>query len=138
MIYKKELKGSYTVELAAIMPVIILILILSITMSLFLYDKCILEGIAMETAVAAAEALRYEDTELSSLQKKGEFVAGKRLIYLEEGKILLSEEKDRVTVSLGAGKEIRGIRCNVHASASTIVPEKYIRLCRTVSENQKE
>lgn len=137
MIISKTMKGSYTVELAAIMPVIMLVLVLAITSSFFMYDKCIMEGIAIEAAVTAAEELRY-DEDLSVVQTNAENTAGKRLIFFEKGNVTVSKEKNRVTVAVWADKAIRGLQCNVSASACTVEPEKYIRISRTVSENQDE
>ena len=77
----RVLKGSMTVEMSFLMPIILLLIMSSILASFYFHDKNILAGAAYETAVAGSTKMREKDKvtegELKSLFRER---AGKKCI----------------------------------------------------------
>ncbi len=135
MSHMKSVKGSYTVETALIMPVIMLILVLSVTLTLYYYDKCILEGLASEASATAAEEIR-RDKSISEVKQSVEKATGRRLLFFGKGTASINEGSDEVTVVITAKKGILPMKCQVRASACTKEAEKYIRLYKILKKEE--
>lgn len=135
MAHMKSVKGSYTVETALIMPVIMLILVLSVTLTFYYYDKCILAGLASEASAAAAEEIRC-DKSISEIKQNVEKATGRRLLFFSKGAASINEKSDEVTVVITVKKGILPMKCEVKASACTKEAEKYIRLYKMLKRDE--
>ena len=58
---RKNLKGSMTVELSFLMPIILLLIMSSILAAFYFHDKNVLAGAAYETAVVGSTKIREKD-----------------------------------------------------------------------------
>lgn len=129
---RRKVKGSYTVELAAIMPVILLALIICITLVFYFYDKCILTGMSAEIAVTAAEEIRNGKEDLSELDQEFQVQTEGRLIFL--GRVELKTEKKGTDV-IAHVQACKGVvRCEAYGAASVRKAEEYIRVRKEISK----
>jgi Flp pilus assembly protein TadG len=121
----RELTGSFTIELAAIMPVIFLVLILSIRLTFYFYDKCILAGMADEIAVTAAEKIRSGEEDLAALETIFGQTTGKKLLILKDAEVTIDKRDSIVMV------EVKAVNGTMKSTAAATAPiddvEEYIR-----------
>ena len=79
---QRWLKGSFTVEMAFLIPMILFLIMGCIRISFYYHDKNIIAGAAYETAVAGSTKVREKDgiseSELNALFKK----KGGKEVYL--------------------------------------------------------
>lgn len=131
--FSLELSGVMTVELAYLIPVILLVLELVIYAVFYYHDKNILIGAAGETAVAAAqyerkpggqEAVNWE--EFLQMQIEGKLI----LFSGIETEVTRTEEKIEVAVSAQKGL----MRLEVLQRAVVSLPEKRIRRMQILQE----
>lgn len=97
-------RGSITVEMAYILPVVFLIFLLVVYTVFYYHDKNILNGAAAETAVVGTHMARQkgkEDVDLQNFYR--ERVKGK-LILLRLTGIEITKSKKSIEVSVHAGK----------------------------------
>ncbi|HBA63705.1 MAG TPA: pilus assembly protein [Lachnospiraceae bacterium] len=132
-----ELQAGFTVEAAAIFPVIFLVWILSVYMLFYYHDKMILTGTVYETAAVGSEKMR--------LLKKPQ--AEELEEYFQErlrGKmIFFAGSTVRVTIS---GKEIsveaeafrKRMHLAVRGSMKVTEPESYLRIGKRLKEAGEE
>ena len=122
---REDVKGSATVEMSYIMP-LLLLLFLFITYTVFYYhDKLILNGAAAETAVLGAQLERKKeaaDYDLEEIFK--ERIKGK-LIYMTDVDVSVQRDEDEITVSAAAQKSV--MRLNICQKAAIVKPEEKIR-----------
>jgi len=123
---KKRWKGSMTVEIAALFPVIALTFVLSIWGGFYFYDKSIISACAYETA-AVGSVMAREDEWITSEALEQEFqerVQGKCIMLTNiETKVQLLE--DVVIVEADARK--RNMHISVRQTAAITKPEEYVR-----------
>ncbi|MGC4018769.1 MAG: pilus assembly protein [Muricomes sp.] len=120
-----KLKASVTVEMAYIMPMVILILLLTIYTIFYYHDKNILIGAAGETAVLGAQLERQKGegkTDLGNFYR--ERIRGK-LILLHLTDIEVTKRKKQVEVNAQAGN--RWMHVSAGGKAVIPEPEKKIR-----------
>lgn len=128
------LRGSLTVEMSFLMP-LVLFLVMNCILAVFYYhDKNILAGAAYETAVVGSTKAREKDgiteEELKSLfdqriQNKCIFFAA------PDAEIAVGE--DEITVTVTASRKRMWV--SVEKRAAVTEPEKYIRDIRRWKEN---
>lgn len=124
--------GVSTVEMAYIMPVILLVFLAIVYATFYYHDKNILSGIAYETAVLAAQKERtprgLEEGELvAHFQERLE----NKMILFGDATVNINRNSKYITVSSCASK--KGMRIQIEAKASLTEPEKFIRLLRKVT-----
>lgn len=127
------LKGSFTVETAAIFPVIFLVVTSAVYLTFFFHDKYMLQSTVIETASIASERMRLlappDEEELT--RHFQERIRGK-MIYFPHASVELTCAEEKVTVvanSLG-----RRIRIRAEASMNITLPEREVRKIKHLKE----
>lgn len=116
---KKTLKGSVTVEMAYILPLIIFMILFTIYIVFYYHDKNILLGAAAETAVLAAQTERQQGQEVPDLQSFYRERAAGKLIWLKLTGVEVDLDDKWVSITARAGKG----RMRVQAVQKTKIPE---------------
>jgi len=123
---KKELKGSITVEMTVIVPMLVFLLMGFIMMLFYYHDKNIIYGAAYETAVAGSMEMRKKESvteeELTAFCK--ERLRGKCMLMTTQ-KINVTIQEEKITVDISSFK--KGYSVQVESSAPVTIPEKKIR-----------
>ncbi len=129
----RVLKGSMTVEMSFLIPIILLLIMSSILASFYFHDKNILAGAAYETAVAGSTKMREKDKvtegELKSLFRER---AGKKCILFAGSSVSASIGKSEICIKASARKGRFGL--SVIKKAAVTDPENHIRDVRRVKE----
>jgi len=123
---RKYLQGSTIVEMAYLMPVVLLVWMFIIFALFYYHDKNIIGGAAYETAVVASEFL-HEDTDLPEGKLERYFqerIYGK-MFFFKSAVVQVSSGEDKISVKVMA--EGKGLRISVERSAAVTVPEERIR-----------
>jgi hypothetical protein len=121
----RKLKASITIEMAYIMPTVVLVLLLTIYTIFYYHDKNILIGAAGETVVLGAQIERQKGENKADLHNfYRERVKGK-LILLHLTGVEVTEGKKWIEVTAWAGKS--RMRVSVRQKAVVPEPEKKIR-----------
>ena len=122
----KGLKGSLTVEMSVIVPVLLVIFMGIILVVFYYHDKNILNGAAYETAVVGSSKMREKEgiTEEELVEFCEERLLGK-CIFLTSADIEVCIVEDEVLVNLSARKN--GIKVSVTKKSVFTQPEKKIR-----------
>lgn len=122
---REDVKGSATVEMSYIMP-LLLLLFLFITYTVFYYhDKLILNGAAAETAVLGAQLERKKEAADYDLEEIFEERIKGKLIYMTDVDVSVQRDEDEITVSAAAQKSV--MKLNICQKAAIVKPEEKIR-----------
>lgn len=122
---REDVKGSATVEMSYIMP-LLLLLFLFITYTVFYYhDKLILNGAAAETAVLGAQLERKKEAADYDLEEIFEERIKGKLIYMTDVDVSVQRNEDEITVSAAAQKSV--MKLNICQKAAIVKPEEKIR-----------
>lgn len=122
---REDVKGSATVEMSYIMP-LLLLLFLFITYTVFYYhDKLILNGAAAETAVLGAQLERKKEAADYDLEEIFEERIKGKLIYMTDVDVSVQRDEDEITVSAATQKSV--MRLNICQKAAIVKPEEKIR-----------
>lgn len=129
----RMLKGSMTVELSFIMPLILFLIMGCILTVFYFHDKNIISAAAYETAVVGGTKARRKDgvtvEELEMLFM--ERIKRKCVLFSGSGvDVNVGEEKIVVTATAVKGR----FRSKVVKTAAVTEPEKYIRDKRRIKE----
>lgn len=128
---RKKMTGITTVEMAYIMPVVLLVFLMIVYATFYYHDKHVLSGMAYETAVIGAQKERLpkgmNEGELLGFFR--EHTAGK-LILLHNASATITKNSDYVVVKATASR--RRMRLNVEMKALIMNPEKEIRTIRKI------
>lgn len=127
------IKGSLTVEMSFIMPMVLLLVMQCILAAFYYHDKNIIAGAAYETAVAGSVKARekngIKEGELNALFE--ERIGGKCILFPgAEAKTAVSETEITVT----AHTSVRRMKLSVVKKARITEPEKYIRDLRRIGK----
>lgn len=125
------MKGIITVEMAYIVPVVLLIFFLSVMGIFYYHDKDVIASCAYEAAVVGSTKAR-EKNGVSSDQIQAVFeerVRGKSILFEDiRGNVRISEDKIVVNVTAVKGK----MRLNIMETAAVTEPEDKIRRYRRI------
>lgn len=125
----KRVRGSMTVEMSFLMPMILFLIMGCILAVFYYHDKNILSGAAYETAVAGSTKARAKDGvkegELEQLFQ--ERIKGKCILF-SGVQAAVSVGEDEIEVTAAASR--RGMKVSVSKRAAVTEPEKYIRNMR--------
>lgn len=128
---RREVRGITTVEMAYIMPVIMLVFLAVIYATFYYHDKNVLIGMAYETAVIGAQQERtpkgMQEGELSAFFMER---TRSKLILFGGAQMAVSQNDQYVIVQASASK--KRMKLDVEMKAPILDPEKYIRLIRKV------
>lgn len=130
----RKVKASATVEMAYIMPVVLLAFVALVYILFYLHDKNIITGAGYETAVAAAQNLRWDQENAEEEMEKffRERIRGK-FIFFSTAEVEVVCEKECVTVRAEAAK--RRMRIHTEQSCQVTKPETFIRSLRRIHGN---
>ena len=128
-----KVKGSTVVEMAYLMPVVLLCWMAVIFTLFYYHDKNIIGGAAYETAVVGSEEWRWqkkiEDGKMEQyFQKRIE----NKLIFFDTASVETVIVKDEFEVTAGAKK--RRMRMSVKRSAAHTLPEEKISRKKSLQE----
>ena len=126
----RQVRAVITVEAAVVMGIVLLGLSLLLRMSLYLHDKAVLSGMALESAQAARERDRAEEG--GEISEYFYSRIGGKLLYFSRPSFTLSQNEKKVTVIAQA--ETGRTRILATASAPLTIPEEKIRECRKGEE----
>ena len=130
---QRWLKGSFTVEMAFLMPMILFLILGCIRISFYYHDKNIIVGAAYETAVVGSTKAREKDgiqeTELKALFQER---VGKKCILFPGAVAVCSVSKEEIRVSAVAKR--RKMSLAVESRAAVTEPERYIRDIRRIKK----
>ena len=130
---RRDLKGSMTVEMSFLMPVILLLIMSGVLGAFYFHDKNILAGAAYETAIVGSTKIREKDHitvgELESLYQER---TGRKCILFAGSSARITIEKTQICVAVSARKGHFGL--SVIKKAAVTEPENYIRNIRKVKE----
>lgn len=125
----KRVRGSMTVEMSFLMPMILFLIMGCILAVFYYHDKNILSGAAYETAVTGSTKARAKDGvregELEQLFQ--ERIKGKCILF-PGAQAAVSVGEDEIEVTAAASR--RGMKVSVSKRAAVTEPEKYIRNMR--------
>lgn len=132
-VYMVKVKGSTVVEMAYLMPVVLLCWVAVIFALFYYHDKNIIGGAAYETAVVGSEEWRWqkkiEDGKMEQyFQKRIE----NKLIFFDTAAVEITVGKDEIEVAAKARK--KRMRVAVKSSVALTVPEEKIRTKRILQE----
>ena len=120
------LKGSLTVEMSFLMPMILFLIMGCILAAFYYHDKLILTGAAYETAVAGSTKAREKDG-----VKAGQRVKGK-CILASNAQANVKVRKDEIEVNAIAS--YGQMKISVVTKAAVTEPEKHIRDMQRLKE----
>lgn len=126
---KKKLQGSFTIEAAYIIPLILLIIGVMFHVLFYYHDKNILLGSAHEAAAYGAGLESADEDTIESYFTAR--IKGKMLL-LTELKNEITVEDDKVTVICNASKSRMSLQ--VECSVNRTDPENYIRSVRKIKK----
>lgn len=129
----KELKGSMTVEMSLLMPIILFLILSCILTVFYFHDKNILMAAAYETTVVGSTKMRepegVSEGELVSLFT--DRTEGKCILFARSNvNVTVTEEQILVEASAEKGR----FKVSVRKKSSVTEPEKYIRNNRKIKE----
>lgn len=127
----KKVRGSATVEMAYMMPVIFLVFVSAIYMVFYLHDKNIVIGAAYETAIVGAQKLQWDEENVIGQMEDlfQERIKGK-LIFFSRASAEIEIDETKVCVNARARKGRIGMSAIQKVSISD--SEKYIRDLRRI------
>ena len=123
------LKGSLTVEMSFLMPMILFLIMGCILAAFYYHDKLILTGAAYETAVAGSTKARVKAGQLESLFVQR--VKGK-CILASNAQANVKVRKDEIEVNAIAS--YGQMKISVVTKAAVTEPEKHIRDMQRLKE----
>lgn len=129
----KWLRGSMTVEMSFLMPIILMLIMSSIFASFYFHDKNILAGAAYETAVVGSTKMREKDkvadSELKELFRER---VGRKCILFAGNIVEVNIGKQDICVTATVHKGRFSV--SVMKKAAVTKPEEYIRNVRRLKE----
>lgn len=122
----KRVKGSTTVEMAYVMPLIFLVFLVIVRTTFYYHDKSILDGMAYEALTAAVQTARNPKAETADVETFcRERIRGK-LIYFSAPEVSVNVTKEQAETMISAARGRMSIQ--VTRQAKIPRPEKKIRL----------
>lgn len=129
----KKLKGSTTIEMAYIMPVILLVFSVTIYCVFYLYDKNVLYATAYEGAIIGKS--QYATTTGIVEEELEEFLIERsqnRLLFFTLDSLEIEIEEERVIIELQVEKGIMGM--TITQSMPLVEQEAYVRKMRLLKD----
>lgn len=122
---QKNYKGSVTVEMSYIMPLILFILVSLIRVSFYFHDKIILSGIMGETLITGAQYAREEGREPVDLQAFFKERVHNKLAVLDVDEMEVLEDRKQIQVQVKAKKW--NMQLHLNQKGNRIRPEELLR-----------
>ena len=126
---KRRMKGSFIIEAASIVPLILLIFVVSVNILFYYHDKNVIEAAAHETAAFASTHEKNDENEWKSHFYSR--INGKTLLFTKV-QIEAKLEDGEVKLVCSAKKDYMSLR--VTCSMRQTNPENYIRNIRKIEK----
>lgn len=126
----KYAKGSTTVEMAYVMPLVFLVFLMIVRTTFYYHDKSILNGMAYETLTAAVQTVRNPKGETADAEAFCRERLSEKLIYFSAPEVAVQATKDQAKITIQASRGRMRIR--IMRQAKIPHPEKKIRLKKKV------
>lgn len=129
----RKYRASTIVEMAYLMPVVLMVWMLVIFALFYYHDKNILSGAAYETAVVGSE-LAHEEEEVQEgrvIQYFQGRIKGK-MLFFRGASVEVQSSDDRIQIKASASA--KGLRVSVERSAAVTEPEEEIRKKKAIME----
>lgn len=126
----KYAKGSTTVEMAYVMPLVFLVFLMIVRTTFYYHDKSILNGMAYETLTAAVQTVRNPKGETADAEAFCRERLSGKLIYFSAPEVAVQATKDQAKITIQASRGRMRIR--VMRQVKIPHPEKKIRLKKKV------
>ncbi len=125
---KKTLKGSYTIEAAFIVPIVLSLFVVLVYTLFYYHDKNIVAGAAYETLAIGTGRMEYDTEKLSTFFQ--ERIQGKLLLFKNiEDDIEIGKEEIKIQCE---GRK-KYMRFKVIQKAKITEPEEFIRNLRKIN-----
>lgn len=130
---KKCMRGSMTVEMSFLMPMILMLIMSSIMAGFYFHDKNIIAGAAYETVVVGSTKIREKNmiTEKELEKLFQERTRGKCILFSSVSAIASISEKE---IEIDAMAKKGGFSLSVMKKAAVTEPENHIRNIRRIKE----
>lgn len=130
----RRVRGSATVEMAYIMPVVFFTFIVVMYILFYLHDKNILNGAGYETLVVGNQRLRWDEENMEEQMEEvfQERIKGK-MIFFSGADVEVKCEGEMLTIRAKAKRN--GMKITVEQKSRAVRPEKFIRDLRRVHGN---
>ena len=129
---KAYLKGSFTIEAAVIVPLILTVIAVTLHLLFYYHDKNILASVAYETASYGAGRQTVSEQELE--QRFEERIRSKLLLFQEvQSDVTILENEVKVTARTWKKKS----SLKIESAVSKTEPEGYIRGIRKAKKIQE-
>lgn len=130
---RKKIRGTFTIEAAVIVPVLLMIFALIITLLFYYHDKNVVASIAHETIVYGCGKEETSKEKLEQhFQKR---IRGKLLLFASVRTEVLVEENE-ITIVCTAQKNRMTLKHEMKMNKTE--PEKYIRNFRWLKRSVEE
>ncbi len=126
---KKNLQGSFTVEAAFIVPIILVIFGMLMHILFYWHDKILILSTAHETAVLGSSRLEMSEQELENYFHRN--MRG-RLLLMEKTECEVSIGEEKIIIQCTGKKDAAFIRAKLYMNVTN--PEKYIRDVRKLKK----
>lgn len=127
----KKVKGSATIEMAYIMPVVFLVFIAFLYILFYLHDKNIIHGAGYETLIVGCQKLRWEEEDVEEqMEKVFQSRMEGKLIFFSRVHVEVVREKEILIVKAEAKRKRMGIR--MEQKRNIVSPETSIRNLRWI------
>lgn len=134
---KKWKRGSFTVELAAIMPVLLLVIFASISLCFYVHDRAWLTACACE---AARTGCREKEGGREAALARGNQLMSAGLYGIHDLQISAAQKKEKIKVSIdGETNALYGVasrRLHVEAEARRLDPVGFIWSCQQLEKEE--
>ena len=122
-----RMKGSVTVEMAFLVPIIFSVIVVVIQLLFYFHDKIVLEGVTFETVTVCSS---QEELTEEVVESYFEEALGRKLLMF--GLVETEVELENTQVKMSCGSRKHGMNLQVSASMSRTNPEGWIRAARLV------
>lgn len=122
-----RMKGSVTVEMAFLVPIIFSVIVVVIQMLFYFHDKIVLEGVTFETVTVCSS---QEELTEEVVETYFEEALGRKLLMF--GLVETEVELENTQVKMSCSSRKQGMNLRVSASMSRTNPEGWIRAARLV------
>jgi len=129
----KMVKGSLTVEMSYLVPIILFLFVSLVQATFYFHDKAVLAGAAYETAVVGSTKMREkeppDEETLAALCRER---IGRKCLLFSGTTVEVDLEEKEIIVKIRAAR--RGFSVSVEKRAAVTDPEKKIRDARKGKE----
>lgn len=134
---KVYLKGSFTVEMSFLMPMILFLIMGCILAAFYYHDKNVIASAAYETAVVGSTKAREKDgVSESELKRLFSERVGRKCILFSGAKASCTVTDEKIQIEATARKKRMSL--SVKSEAAITKPEKHIRDMRRIKKLGKK